>query len=104
MRNYLLSVERKTATADELTDSQDTWEVLAQVLGTITPLSGKELIEGNAVASHITHKIEFRWGSTLALLTSRDRIKLEDRAFNLVSVVNVGERNRKFECMATEVR
>ena len=103
MPSYPLDVERLTGQSDDpFADLIDQWNVIASPVAEVMPLSGKELIEAEQTASNHTHKLKFRWGSSLADLSTRDRIRFRGRTLHLTSVVNVGERNEWFECMAVE--
>lgn len=101
MPDYPVNIERKTA-FENLWESHDKeWEVVASPLAQISPLSGRELEIAKSVDSRTTHKIRFRWGPTLSDLSTADRLTFRDKVFNFTSILNEGERNEWFECMAT---
>jgi len=66
----------------------------------IKPTSAKEMIEGEAPATEITHTIEMRYYEGL---TTDYRITLGSRTFELVAVIDVDERHVTHMCTAKEV-
>lgn len=103
MPSYPIKIERLTGESnDPFADLTDTWEVIAEPFAIVEPLSGKELIEAEQTTSNHTHKVKFRWGHSVSDLNTKDRLRFRGRRFELTSVVNVGERNEWFECMAVE--
>lgn len=101
-RWHVIDIEVLAEKADPFIHSDDKWDVSCSLYGTITPVSGKESVEGTQTKGQVTHKIEFRWGPSLEGFTTADRIRFRDRVFELDSVMNVGERNERMVCMAIE--
>lgn len=74
----------------------------------VEPLSSRELVAGQSVNSQLTHKAECSWfenynsdgrGTELRLVTGDGK-----RRFNVASVANRSEGNRRLDWMLTEVQ
>lgn len=79
-----------------------TWTTAKTVWVGIEPLNGQErLAEGN-VSAKVSHRVVLRYNAYSAL-TSACRFIRGSRVFEIVSVVNVGERNEQWLCDCREV-
>lgn len=80
-----------------------------EVWASVVPLRGTELIESMKLDGKVTHKMEMRYRRQLYSLIAPSPVvkrlywEKRDRYFNIVSVINVRELNRKLEIMAEEV-
>lgn len=98
---YLISIESKTTEAGDFDDIPEEWAEDRQAWVEIEPLKMDELLQMEKVGSKTTHKITCNeW---LANVTAEMRIIHGTRTFEITSVINVGERNRKTEILCTEV-
>jgi SPP1 family predicted phage head-tail adaptor len=89
--------------ASAFNDQTETWSEVATVWAHVEPVRARETIEGQRQIGEITHTVRMRCPSPGATPTSAMRLKFEGRTLNIVSVVNVGERDREFECVCQEV-
>lgn len=80
--------------------AQDYQEVAA-VWGEVVPLSGRELEFGKAVDGRVSHRVTLRFGKNRDV-TPRHRLVARGRTFNILSVLNVDERDRTLVCLCEE--
>lgn len=72
----------------------------------VRPLAGRELEWARQVDARISHKVTLRYIpglSTTWRLVMPARYEAQDRYFQVVSAINVDERDRELELMCTEV-
>jgi len=108
---HRLTIQLKTETADGMGGFVDTYpeKYWTEVWAGVVPLRGVELIEAMKLGGKVTHKMEMRYRRQLYSLIAPSPIvkrlywEKRDRYFNIVSVINVRELNRKLEIMAEEV-
>ena len=101
--------QQRVITQDTFGQQLTTWiDVLAAVPADIQPMSGRELVAAQAVNAEVTHQVVVRFHPLLA-----DPIKVASmrviyvafgvtRYFNVLSSMNVDERNRQITLSATE--
>ena len=98
--NHRLIVQQVTATQDAYGAPTNTWSTFANAWGEITPVSGFERPIANKTESQVTHRIRMHW---LARMLPTMRISYDSRTFNIVSLINVDERNREWLLLCQEV-
>ncbi len=76
-----------------------TWSDVATVWAKIEPIDGTEQQYAGRVVSDVTHRITIRYYSGL---TSKHRMTLGSRTFNLFSVIDESNRRRQHTCTARE--
>ena len=97
---HLLTVEQDTPGSELNGESVENWREVRDVMGTVSPLTGREHQQAEQMQSNVTHRITTRYFTGA---DSRMRLRRGSRVFNVQSVVNVEERNRELEWMVTEV-
>ena len=102
-------IQSRTTGQDTFGQQMVTWsDYMTGVPADIQSLTGRELIQAQAINASITHTIAIRYASQLA-----DPIKVAamrvvylnagvTRYFNIVSCINVDERNKEINLMAVE--
>lgn len=75
------------------------WVTVAQPYAQIMPLSGRELLQAQAVDSRVSHRITMRYRDGV---TPKHRILARGRTFNIVAVATAGERDRELWIQAEE--
>ena len=95
-----LSIQEKTQGESQYDEAPEQWTELRQEWFVITPLSSREFIQAQGVQSTVSHEGECPW---FAGFNSRLRLVSGERIFNVESVVNRDERNRKLDWMLVEV-
>ena len=85
----------------ELTTDPATFPLLGYVWARISPLSGQEAAIAKNIRADITHEIETR--PTFFAVSPKDQIRYQGRTFEIVSRLNIDERNRQIKYSAVEV-
>ena len=97
------------------------WKDLGQLWASIEPLTGREHFAASQTQAELTHVIKARWHTgwytepgffitpmqlahtdDKVRVTPNTRIKFGDRIFDVLSVANVGERDRAMELRCKE--
>ena len=99
MLRHRVAIQSEVNTRDAIGGVAKTWSTDATVWANIRPLSGRELIAAQQVDSRVTHEITVREYSGL---NSNMRFLHESRAFNIVSVRDIDERDKLQICQAIE--
>lgn len=99
VRNHRITIEQASESLDSERAVTQTWSVVAVVWAAVTPLSGRELYSARQLHADVDYKIETQYRSGV---TPKMRITWARRTFDIRQVVNVGERNRDLEILATE--
>ena len=96
---------QQRAVAQDATGGQlATWSDVATVWAEVTPLSGRELIAAQAVASETSHQITLRWQPAFAdpQTVAALRVVMNGRCFNISAAINEDERNRTLTLLVSE--
>ncbi len=108
-RNLKLYIETFTERneLDPAAGVDEGWTRVGHAYFVSQPMTGREYSQAQQMQATVTHKMESEY---LAGMTPRHRLTAgedannPDRIFNVASVVNVKEKNRKLEWMVEEVR
>ena len=77
----------------------ETWSTYATVQASIEPISGREYFAAQSTQADVTHRIRIRY---LSGIVPKMRVSYNSRIFDILSVINVGERNRELQLMCRE--
>ena len=88
---HRVTIQRRTQAQDGVGQPTDTWTTGETVWAAVRPLSGREFYAQSGEHAEITHEVTFRHGVTVA---AQDRIVHDSRNLDVVSVINVHERDR----------
>jgi SPP1 family predicted phage head-tail adaptor len=94
-------IQSELASADGAGGYSLSWNFIATVWASVTPLSGREILAGQRLESRITHRIRMRYRSDITV-TSSTRLSWNGRTFNIRAVINPGQRNRWLELLVEE--
>lgn len=104
-----VSIQTRNTGIDSYGQQQTTWaDLLTNVPADIQSLSGRELLAAQAINAEVSHTVVARYHASLAdpVATAAMRIVYSNggvtRVFNIASAINVDERNRTIELLATE--
>jgi SPP1 family predicted phage head-tail adaptor len=78
------------------------WAPITTMWGSVEPLSGRELLLAQQVQAEVTHRVRVRYVAT-HVPTAVMRFTLGARHFQILSGINVDERNRELELMCKEL-
>lgn len=87
---------------DDIGGVHTVWMVVGEAWADITPLKGAEIFEAASIEGRLSHRVTMRG---LTVLEPRWRLVWKDmnRAFQLYSIKDVGERHRIIEALAMEI-
>ncbi len=97
---HRVEIQSFTESQDSSGEPSKTWSTEATVWAAIEPFVGKEAMDAGKIEARMTHKIRLRSRDGL---TPDKRIKFGTRIFDIVSAVDVMERNHEMVVMAVEV-
>ena len=98
---HRVSVERDTPTTDSDGHETPVWAEVAPAWASIEPAEGREFLAGAAVVGRQPVDIEMRYDSRFAAMApDKWRIVHSGVTYDLISVVNVAQRNVKFAILA----
>jgi len=96
---HRIVIEEATETQDTFGEPDVAWSTLATVWASIVPLTGREAVSIQQINAAIDHKITIRY---LAGVVPKMRVTFGERAFDIVSVANIDERNREMQLLVSE--
>jgi len=97
---HVLTVQTRSSTRDTYGTPVPTWtDVEPQVWGSVRPLSGKEISEGDRVNGMTTDRIQIRSGFAIS---HSDRIKFGTRLFNIDTIRLIDEVDKTYVIIAQE--
>lgn len=80
------------------------WVPVGTYWAEVRPLAGQEAYVARQVKAEATHALALRWLGAAVTLRPTDQFLLGDRAFGIVEVRNVEERNRRYELTVKEIQ
>lgn len=96
---HRLSLESVTLTPDGGGGATETWSALAEMWGSITPVSGGEGVTAEAIRGSVTHTIHIRHRNDIEPAM---RLRAGDRTFEITAIVDPDERRRFLACHCRE--
>ena len=99
-----ITLQQRTIAQDATGGQLATWTDVATAWAEVTPLSGRELIAAQAVASETSHQITLRWQPAFVdpKRVAARRIVFNGRQFNINAAINEDERNRMLTLLVSE--
>ena len=96
-----ISIEAPTRVSDGMFGFTETFSFIAtSIPAAIWPISAQETIKAGEMTNIISHRVRTRYRANMK---ANYRLKYGDRYFNIVSIINVGEKNRWTEMLCKEV-
>jgi SPP1 family predicted phage head-tail adaptor len=96
-----IKIQERTGDVNELNEPLDTWTTLRTEWAKIETLSGQEKMIANQTNASSTHMITKYFTSPL---TTKMRIEFKGRFFDINSIENVMERNKKHVLIVQELQ
>jgi SPP1 family predicted phage head-tail adaptor len=96
---HWITIEQVVETQDFDGSVIETWSTFAAVQASIEPISGREYFAAQSTQADVTHRISLRY---LEGVIPKMRVKYGLRIFDILSVINVNERNRELQLMCRE--
>lgn len=95
---HRVTVQTASMTKDVVGGDVRTWATTATVWASIDPVKGEEVQGPNQVLAKVTHNVKMRHRA----LTTEQRLVFDSRIFEIVSVLNIGERDRELLVLCHE--
>lgn len=92
-------LKKPIITKDTIGQDVEEWQDVAFVWASVEPLSGREYFNARQINSEVTTKITMRY---IKDLDSHWVVQLEQRTFNILSVINFEERNIYLQLLCSE--
>ena len=99
LRN-LVSIEKEEHTSNEYGEALSTWIEVKKAWAGIYPARGTEKWQSAERHAKATHEIAIRF---VPGITPKHRVRFRQRVFNIISVLNAGERNKQLKIIAEEI-
>ena len=99
-----ITFQRRSTTQDASGQQSASWSDIVTVWAGIESISAREQMAAQAVQSEVTHRIKVRYRIELAspMNSTTYRILYGTRVFGITGAMNINERNRMIEMMASE--
>lgn len=97
---HRITLQKQVNTVNDYGAAVTTWKNVATVWADVRPLSGHEYFSAQQVQSEVTTQIWLRY---LDGIMPTMRVKLGKRTLEIVSVLNMQERNVSLQLMCKEV-
>lgn len=97
--NHRVIFERRGVAQSVTGQPLETWTTIADTWARVEPVNGREYFNASGERAKVTHKITLRYGPDLA---PRDRAIFGGRIFDIKSVMNLEESNRRLLLMCEE--
>lgn len=95
-----MTLQEATREAGRHGGRSPTWSAILDRWVDIIPIAGREGIHAAHVEARVSHKLVMHY---TPVARPRHRWVKGSRVFEIVSVINVGERNKTTECLCEEV-
>lgn len=97
---HRITLQKQVNTVNDYGGAVTTWKNVATVWADVRPLSGREYFSAQQVQSEVTTQIWLRY---LDGIMPTMRVKFGKRTLEIVSVLNMQERNVSLQLMCKEV-
>jgi SPP1 family predicted phage head-tail adaptor len=96
---HRITIEQAAVAQDTDGAVLESWSTYAMVQASIEPISGREYFAAQSTQADVTHRIIVRYRSGI---TPKMRVNHGSRIFDILSVININERNRELHLMCRE--
>jgi SPP1 family predicted phage head-tail adaptor len=96
---HKVTIRTYTKSRDSYGAEVETWADFAEVWASVEPLIGREYMASKQISAEVSHKIRMRY---IPGLLPTMKILWGAREFEVVSIMDVQERNQEIIIMATE--
>jgi len=97
---HRVTIQQFSETTNNYGEVETVWSDLFTIWASIQTVTGKEQFLSNQIYSTLSHKLRIRF---IDGITTKHRIKFDDRYFNILAVFNIFEANKEIEILAEEV-
>ena len=96
---HRMTLKELSRISDEGDGFTESWEELAELWADVRPASGFERIEADRLSGTVSHEIALRYR---AGVSPAMRFRKGTRLFQILAVIDVGERKRWIKCLCEE--
>lgn len=96
---HRLALEQVVRQDDGIGGAEETWETVAELWAAVRPLNGHERDGSDQLAGRVSHEI---WVRYRAGVKPEMRLRSGTRVFEVLAVIDAGERRRFLKCLAEE--
>ncbi len=93
-----VTILEQVHTSDGQGGFTETWQEVGTVWAAIEPISGREYYEAMQLSNDVTHRVRMRYMD----LTPHEKIKYDDRVFDIIAVIDVNMEHRELEVLCNE--
>jgi SPP1 family predicted phage head-tail adaptor len=97
---HRVTIQQRAGTQDSYGQEDDDWNDVDTVWAAVEPLRGREFLEARREGAEVTTRIVTRYRSGI---TPAMRVSYDSRTFDIVSVINVDERDSELQLMCREL-
>lgn len=97
---HRVQIQRKSVVVSATGTETETWTTIDTVWASVSPVEGREVVQGIRLLADVTHLIELRYR---AGLTPADRFVFGNRIFDVVQLLDTDERHIELKVQAKEV-
>lgn len=94
-------IQKPVGTTGDFGTSTVDWADFFLAWATVQPLTGNERVEAQQINAAVNYRITLRCRPDLTI-SPQHRVKYNDRIFDILSVINVDERNHTLELYCAE--
>jgi SPP1 family predicted phage head-tail adaptor len=87
-----ITIERFTTGTNALNEEVRSWGTLATVWASMRPLYGSERLAAQEVSAQATTQFRIRWAQSLKDLSPLDRLRYDNKVFEISEVREIGRR------------
>lgn len=98
LRN-VIEIQRYSEAQDSYGEMIRGWTTDITAHASIEPLNGRERFEAQQIIPDVTHTVIMRYQADV---TPKHRVRFNGRTFNIMSVLNIDERNRELQLLCKE--
>lgn len=98
---HRVTIKYKATTQNALGEEVILWTELDTVWASVEPLRGREYMDSRQAQADVDTRVRIRYQEGITVRPSQ-RVYFGDRVFEIVSVIDVWERNREMQLMCRE--
>jgi len=98
---HRITFQREVKTPDGHKGYTVAWRDMVECWASVEPLTGREFFYSHQIKAEITHRVKIRYREDI---TTKMRIKHEDRVLEIESIIDKKERHEEFEIFCREAK
>ena len=98
---HRITFQREIKTPDGHKGFTMAWQDMIECWASVVPLTGREFFYSHQIKAEITHRVKIRYREDV---TTKMRIKYEDRILEIESILDKKERHEELEIFCREAK